>query len=135
MYYISQVFLQLEYFRHKLWIKSTHVLLLIVFFPRNFFRLWDNVEKFGNTGQATYYNIVWRMRFACRIRKSRDTHSEYVILLFQYNNRCKNAPVLRHTYIAHLVLLYQRLGNVCSRTNVDKPPSLARRNWRKSEQR
>jgi hypothetical protein len=27
MYYISQFFLQLEYFRQKLWIKSTHVLL------------------------------------------------------------------------------------------------------------
>jgi hypothetical protein len=34
--------------------------------------LWDNVEKYGTTRQ--------RMRFACRVTKATDTHSEYVIL-------------------------------------------------------
>ena len=60
------------------------------------------------------------MRFACRIPKSTDKHSELVIVtafpLQQWLQEC--VSVLRHTYIVRLVLLYERLGNVGSRKNV-----------------
>ena len=35
---------------------------------------------------------VWRMRIACCIPKATNTHLEYVILLFRWNNGCTNAP-------------------------------------------
>ena len=38
------------------------------------------MEKYGTARQATYDNIIRRMRFACGITKATDTHSEYVIL-------------------------------------------------------
>jgi hypothetical protein len=52
----------------------------------NFFKtivrfLWDNVKKYGTARQATFDNIIRRMRFACWITKATDTHSEYVILI------------------------------------------------------
>jgi hypothetical protein len=37
------------------------------------------VVIYGRAGQATDDNIIRRMRFACRIIKATDTHSEYVI--------------------------------------------------------
>jgi len=43
------------------------------------------VEKYGRDG-----NII--RRFACRITKVTDTHSEYVILLFDSNSGHANAP-------------------------------------------
>jgi hypothetical protein len=36
------------------------------------------VEKPGRARQATYDNIIRRMRFACWITKAVDTHSQYV---------------------------------------------------------
>ena len=50
-------------------------------FTRKSCRLWDNVEKYGRTGQATDDSIIWRMRFACWITKATNTHLEYVILI------------------------------------------------------
>jgi hypothetical protein len=46
-------------------------------FFRKLYRLGDtcNVEKYGRGGQATECNIIWRMRFACRITKATDTQS------------------------------------------------------------
>ena len=38
------------------------------------------MEKYGKAGQARDDNIIWRMRMACWIPKTTDTHSEYVIL-------------------------------------------------------
>ena len=37
--------------------------------------------KYGRDRQATDNNITKRMRFACRITESTDTHAEYVIFL------------------------------------------------------
>ena len=37
--------------------------------------LLDNVEKYGRVGQATDDNIIRRMRFACWIDKTTETHS------------------------------------------------------------
>jgi hypothetical protein len=39
------------------------------------------VEKYGTAGQATDDNIIRRIRFACRITKDTDTHSECIILI------------------------------------------------------
>jgi hypothetical protein len=39
------------------------------------------VGKYGTARQATDYNIIRRMRFACRITKATDIHSEYVIFI------------------------------------------------------
>ena len=39
------------------------------------------MEKYGTARQTTDDNIIWRMRFACWITKTTDTHSEYVILI------------------------------------------------------
>ena len=62
------------------------------------------MEKYGTARQATDDNIIRRMRFACRITKATDTHSEYVILMaFHGYNGYANAPVLCYTYIACLV--------------------------------
>ena len=46
---------------------------------------------------------LWRMRIACWITKTKDTHSECVILAaFHSNNGCKFAPHC-YTYIGCLV--------------------------------
>ena len=50
-------------------------------FFRKSYRLRNNVEKYCSAGQATDYNITWRMFIACWILKATDTHSEYVILI------------------------------------------------------
>ena len=51
------------------------------------------MEKYGTARQATDYNIIRRMRFACWIIKYTDTHSEYVIIIVsQGNNGYANAP-------------------------------------------
>jgi hypothetical protein len=48
---------------------------------RKSYRLWDNVEIYGTTRQATDDNIIRRMRFVRWITKATDTHSEDVILI------------------------------------------------------
>jgi hypothetical protein len=80
--YLTHFFLEWKMFQTKFVEKlKTHILYWI---PPLFFKLcrsWDNVEKYGTAGQATDYNIIWRLRFACWITKATDTHSEYVLLI------------------------------------------------------
>ena len=49
---------------------------------------------------------TWRMRVACWIPKTTDTHSEYVIITAFPLKRWlqERASMLRHTYIAFLVI-------------------------------
>jgi hypothetical protein len=63
------------------------------------------VVKYGTAGQATDDNITRRMRFACRIIKAIDTHSEYVIrTAFPLQQWLReSALVLHYTYIACVV--------------------------------
>jgi hypothetical protein len=63
------------------------------------------VKKCGRAGHATDGNIIQRMRFACRITKATDTHSEYVILFAFPRQQWlhERATVLRYTYITCLV--------------------------------
>jgi hypothetical protein len=65
------------------------------------------VEKYGTARQATDDNLIQNMRFACRITKATDTHSEYVIRIAFLRQQWfrKRASLLRYTYIACLVLL------------------------------
>ena len=56
--------------------QSTH-LTFSKFFPRKSSRLSEYVEKYGTAGQATDYNIIRSMRFACWINQVTDTHSKY----------------------------------------------------------
>jgi hypothetical protein len=64
--------------------------------------MWKNVRR---AEQATDDNIARRMRFACWITKTTDTHSEYVILIAFTRQQwlLESASVLRYTYIACLV--------------------------------
>jgi hypothetical protein len=71
---------------------KTHVLCSTTF-SRKSCLLWDNVEKYYRAGLATYYNIIRRMRFACRITKARIHTPEYVILIvFHCNNGHARVP-------------------------------------------
>jgi hypothetical protein len=50
--------------------------------------MWKNI---GDPGRLQM--TIWRMRFACRITKVTDTHSEYVnIIFFHGNSGYANAP-------------------------------------------
>jgi hypothetical protein len=63
------------------------------------------MEKYCRAGEATDDNTIWRMRIACWITKTIETHSEYVILIVfplqQWLH--ERASLLRYTYIACLV--------------------------------
>jgi hypothetical protein len=51
------------------------------------------VAKYLTAGQATDDNIIRRMRFACWITKTTDTHLEYKIqIAFRVNNGYAKAP-------------------------------------------
>jgi hypothetical protein len=66
------------------------------------------VEKYGRAGQATDDNIVRRMRLECRITMARiQTHNHNIqITAFAWQQWFRErASVLRHTYIASLVLM------------------------------
>ena len=56
----------------------------------------NNVAKYGPVRQAANGNIIRRMPFACLITKATDTHSEYVIILWQQWLR-ERASLLRYT--------------------------------------
>ena len=81
------------------------------FMFNNFFRkklrLGDYVEKCGTARQVTEGNIIWRMRIACWITKTTNTHSEYVILVvFPLQQWLRErVSMLLYTYIAAVVNL------------------------------
>jgi hypothetical protein len=58
-------------------------------------------KKYGTARQATDNNITRRMRFACRITKATDTHSEYVTLITFPRQQWlrERTSILRYTYI------------------------------------
>jgi len=62
--------------------------------------MWKN-----NVEPERPQTITWRMRIACWIHKSTNTHSEYVIInaFLQRQRLHERASVLRYTYIACLV--------------------------------
>jgi hypothetical protein len=97
------VFLERAIFQTKVVeIIKIHILCSEIFFFRKSCLFCVKLGKYGTTRQATDDNILWRMRFACRINKATDTRSEYVILVaFQHQQWLRERPsVLRYTYIA-----------------------------------
>jgi hypothetical protein len=60
------------------------------------------MEKYGRAEQDTNDNIVQRMRISCRMNKTTDTNSEYVILTaFPLQEWLHESPsLLRYTNIA-----------------------------------
>jgi hypothetical protein len=74
--------------------QNTHFMLNNVFLKA--YHLCNNVENYGRARQATDDNIMWSMRFACRITKATNTHSEYVVpIAFQWQQwSCEHALVL-----------------------------------------
>jgi len=69
--------------------------------------MWRNVER--GRPQIT----IWRMRIACWIPKATDTHLQYVIrFAFPLQQWLHDrASMLRHTYIACLVLIGSSFTN------------------------
>ena len=69
---------------------KTHFMYKTISPPRKSCRLWDNVEKYGRAGQATFDKAPARCML---IPTARNTHSKYVhLLLFHYSNGWTNAP-------------------------------------------
>jgi len=65
-------------------VKKTQTYLLCfitIFFPRKSFRLWENVEIYCKARQVTGENIIRHMHFACWIPQTKNTHSEYMIVI------------------------------------------------------
>jgi hypothetical protein len=56
------------------------------------------VEKCGRARQATDYNIIQRMRIACRITEISDTHAQNIKYLLFYHDNIGYANA-RHCYI------------------------------------
>ena len=88
---------------------DTYILCSIVFFFLNLCHLWDYVEKYGTTKQATDDSIIWRMRIACWIAKATETHSEYVILITSPRQQWlrERARYYFYTCISWLVFMHR----------------------------
>jgi len=87
---------------------ETHILCSVTFF---FFEnhaiyeiMWKNTVEQGRPQMTT-----WRMRIACRIPKSTNTHSQHAILIVFPLQQWLHALVsmVRYTYIAFPVNLLQ----------------------------
>ena len=79
-YCLAQFFLEWKMFQTKVVEKiRTHISWSVAFLRKSY-RLWDNVEKYGvQPGRSQM--TVWRMRIACLIRKARNTHLEYLMVI------------------------------------------------------
>ena len=95
--------------------------MLSFFSPPENRAVCDNVGKFGRARQVTDGNIIWSMRFACRITKATDTYLEYVILIAFPQQRLAIRTCLNIELICKLrVFLYlaKYVGLYCSETEL-----------------
>jgi hypothetical protein len=86
-------------------------------------QLGSHGKKYGRPGQATYNNIIRRMRVACWMTKATDAHSEYVILLISHgNNVYANVPqcyvtctllIFLHFYTLRLLIILKFVVTMC----------------------
>jgi hypothetical protein len=69
------------------------------------------MQKHGRAGEATDNGIIRRMRVACWIPKSIDTHSEYVILIAFARREwlSEHASMLRYTRFC--IVMYNRVSS------------------------
>ena len=133
MYIYGNTSLNYFYFWQKLQRKiKTHFLCPKLFF---FFRkscpLRDSMEMWGKAGQATYHNIITRIRFAFWITKATDIHSEYIIFtaFLQQQWLRERALMLHYTYIACLVITQAQLYSVHKRKLSGHFRSVSTRYW------
>jgi len=69
---------------------NTQILCSVIFFledPTDYEIMWKNTVELYRS-QMT----IQHMRIACWIPKATNTHSEYVIFIFQFNNVLTNTP-------------------------------------------
>ena len=102
--YLAQFFLEWEVFETNFVEKiKTHILCSVIFF-RKLYRLWDNVEKYLESGKSQL--TIWRRRISCCIPKATNTFSEYVIVIaFSLQQMLyERFSLLRYTYSILLVL-------------------------------
>jgi hypothetical protein len=101
--YLAEFFSEWEMFQTKVVEKiKSHVLSSVTFFFKSY-RVWDNVEKYGRTGQATNNDIIRRMRFACWITKVTNT-------LRIYNTYCFSTATTvsrKHLYFTRFVCVVE----------------------------
>ena len=71
--------------------QNTHFVFCDFFFRKSC-RLWHNVEKNMVQRGSPKMITTRRMRVACRINTTTNTHAEYVTLLFHCNNGFTNGP-------------------------------------------
>jgi hypothetical protein len=92
-------------FRQNLWEKNSKQILCSIIFSPKSCSLWDNMEKFGTTREATDDNITRHMRFACWITTVTHTPSKCVILIVFSRQQWlrERSFLLRYTYITCLV--------------------------------
>jgi hypothetical protein len=103
--YLAEFFFELEKFQAKVAEKMKTRFMFNTFFQKSC-RLWNNVKKYGTARQATDDNIIRRMRFACRITKATDTHSEYEILgAFPLPQWLRERASMLCLYVYHIVCL------------------------------
>jgi hypothetical protein len=77
------------------------------FFPWKSCVLWDNVGKHGRARQATNDYIIRRIRFACRISKTKiHTHSYLIPIAFPRQQWLRERASMCYTYTACLVKSY-----------------------------
>ena len=87
-----------------------HVLYSVIFcYFLKSYRLWDNVEKYGEDGQTTYDNVIGHMRIACWATSATNSHTQVVkySLLFHYRKGHANAP--QYYVIRTLTVLFRTL--------------------------
>jgi hypothetical protein len=65
--------------------------------------------KLGTARQAARHTIIGRKRFACRITKAANTHSEHVMLIVLLRQQWLRKSNVSFTYIAFLVFEYFNL--------------------------
>jgi hypothetical protein len=83
---------------------KTHILCSFLFFPPESLAVYEITwKKVCTAGQATH--DIRRMRIACWLPKTTNTHSEYVILIaFPLQQLLReSASLLRYTDIAFIV--------------------------------
>jgi hypothetical protein len=83
--------------------QSTHLYVVTFFANSTVYEvMWG---KYGTTGQVAEENIIRHMRFACRVNKATETHSEYVIFVAFLRQRWlrERASISRYTYNACVV--------------------------------
>jgi len=99
--YVAE-FLECETLQTSLLWKSKHIFYVHQLFFWKSCCLWDYVEKYCRTWQATDDNIIQGMHFSCWITAATDT--TYIAFPLQ-QWLCKFTSVLHYTYIACLVIV------------------------------